>query len=249
MIDVPYFKTLKEYKGLFKSGCLVFDPAHGEDVAGKRSPDGKHREYKWSRERIENIIDLLTATLNPGFMIKSPYLDEINEPGIVKRVKSYNEITKVYDLCVMLSLHNDALRNPPAFWSGPGGFTFFTDRGETMADTIVDFMGDIFKTSLPAENFRFDYGLGKGEKVRDKDREADFMVIHGYKSGKKLIKAKYAGILIENNFMDVRADLKKLQDTGWNKELEFVYFDAVMQVFREVGLANYIDPVTIKAKQ
>ena len=24
---------------------IILDPAHGIDVAGKRSPDGKHREY------------------------------------------------------------------------------------------------------------------------------------------------------------------------------------------------------------
>jgi len=244
MKEVPYFKELKNYAGMFKSACVVFDPAHGEDVAGKRSPDGKHREYKWSRERIEGIIDLLNKL--KGFMIKSPFLDEPKEPGLVKRVKTYNEICGVYDLVIMLSLHNDALKNPPAFWSGPGGFTFFTDRGETMADTIVDYMGNVFKESLPKETFRFDYALGPNEKIKDKDREADFMVIHGYKSGNKLIKAKYAGILIENNFMDVRTDLAKLMDKDWNKALEFVYFDSIARVMREIGLTNYINPVTVK---
>jgi N-acetylmuramoyl-L-alanine amidase len=34
----------------------ILDPAHGKNVAGKRSPDGKHREYLWSRWFIESIL-------------------------------------------------------------------------------------------------------------------------------------------------------------------------------------------------
>lgn len=28
-----------------KKLTIILDPAHGIDIAGKRSPDGKHREY------------------------------------------------------------------------------------------------------------------------------------------------------------------------------------------------------------
>ena len=30
-----------------KNITIILDPAHGEDVPGKRSPDGVHREYRW----------------------------------------------------------------------------------------------------------------------------------------------------------------------------------------------------------
>ena len=33
-----------------KSLCIILDPAHGNDVKGKCSPDGTHKEYLWSRE-------------------------------------------------------------------------------------------------------------------------------------------------------------------------------------------------------
>jgi len=35
----------------------ILDPAHGANTPGKRSPDGKHREYKWSREIISMILN------------------------------------------------------------------------------------------------------------------------------------------------------------------------------------------------
>lgn len=246
MIKIPYLKTLTEYKGMFETACLVLDPAHGEDVPGKRSPDEKHREYLWSRQRIEAILSVLDKAKNKGFDIEVPFKDEINEPGLRTRVNTYNDLANDYDLVIVLSIHNDALKNPPAFWSGPGGFTFFTDRGETMADTVVNFMGDIFKQALPRERFRFDYALSKGETVKDKDREANFTVIHGYGKEPNHVPAKYVGILIENNFMDVGDDLMKLMSPDWNKELEFVYIDTIFRIFREIGMINYINHVTIK---
>jgi len=246
MIKIPYYKTLKQYAGLFESACLILDPAHGKNVPGKRSPDKKHLECLWSRDRIKGIASVLDKASNKGFDLEIPFRDEMNEPGLSKRVNVYNELTHSYDVVITISLHNDALKNPPAFWSGPGGFTFYTDRGETMADTVVDFIGDIFKSSLPRERFRFDHGLGSGEKVRDKDREANFAVIHGYGKKQNFVPAKYIGILIENNFMDVKGDLIKLMSPDWNKELEFVYIDSIFKIFREIGMTNYIDPVTFK---
>lgn len=233
-----YKKTLPEYSGLFKTGCLILDPAHGIDVAGKRSPDEKLLEYEWSRERIDGIIKLLSPNGGRNFMITSPFLTDIYEPGLLNRVKTYNKIADNYDFCLMLSLHNDAFKTPPAFWNGPGGFTFFTDQGEKISDNIVDVMGDVFQKSLPQENFRFDYALGPGEKIKDKDKEADFMVIHGYRSAGKFLPIHYAGILIENNFMDVQADLNKLLDPLWNHNLEIVYFNAIMRVFNLLGIVK-----------
>ena len=44
-----------------KKLIIILDPAHGSDVAGKRSPDGLHREYKWSREICADLKILFEA--------------------------------------------------------------------------------------------------------------------------------------------------------------------------------------------
>lgn len=38
---------------------VILDPAHGSDVKGKRSPDGTHLEYLWSREICKKLKDRL----------------------------------------------------------------------------------------------------------------------------------------------------------------------------------------------
>lgn len=252
MKHIPYLPKLSDYKGMFKTGCIIFDPAHGQDTPGKCSPDNKHKEWLWSRQHIEPVFNFFDkAKAGLGFDCIYPFQGIKTEPGLRVRVNVYNDIAKNYDFTWVLSPHNDALKNPPAFWKGKGGFTLYSDRGETMADTIINFIGDIMKSELPHETFRFDHGLSKGETVRDKDREANFTVIHGYyiegsKGRKTLVPAEYIGVLIENLFMDIVDNLIKLQSPEWNKKLQEVYIYMILKVFNEIGLTNMIDQVTVK---
>ena len=38
---------------------IILDPAHGKNVAGKRSPDESHFEYIWSRDRCKSLENKL----------------------------------------------------------------------------------------------------------------------------------------------------------------------------------------------
>jgi len=87
---------------------LILDVAHGKNVSGKRSPDGEHREYLWSRNQIKKLMHRFISISNLPFYFHAPFLDYENEPGLIKRVIEYNRITKAYDKTFMLSLHNDA---------------------------------------------------------------------------------------------------------------------------------------------
>lgn len=50
-----------------KKIVLIFDPPHGEETPGKRSPDGLHREWKWGRERLKELEVLAKAC---GFRVE-----------------------------------------------------------------------------------------------------------------------------------------------------------------------------------
>lgn len=233
-----------------KSLCIILDPAHGQDVAGKRSPDGKYQEWKGSRNLIESIKDEIKNIKSPNWTLAFPYKYENNEPGLRARVKEYNDIAKDYDLTIVISLHNDAFKNPPEWWKSKGGFTFFTSRGETEADPICTFIGEKLQLLLKKETFRFDYGLTKLEKNKDLDREANFTVITGFNIGRSNeVKANYAGILIENLFMDIKENYDKLMDPEWNKKLKDAYVITLLLLATELGFDNCIDAVTVKPKK
>lgn len=85
-----------------KNLTIILDAAHGEEVAGKRSPDGKFREYKWSRE----IIALLTPKLlAQGFEVfeSNPTTKEI---GLTQRANAANAIDKPKK--IFISIHANA---------------------------------------------------------------------------------------------------------------------------------------------
>ena len=64
-----------------KKLIIILDPAHGSDVAGKRSPDGLHIEYKWSREICADLKVIFEAL---GYEVYyTNYLD--NEIGLSER--------------------------------------------------------------------------------------------------------------------------------------------------------------------
>lgn len=232
-----------------KTVCLALDPAHGINVKGKASPDKLHREYKWSRNMISGIIEDIGQIKNNRWDIVSPLLENPLEIGISKRVDMYNELSRSYDMLIVLSLHNDAYKDPPAWWNGPGGFTFFTSRGDTDADYLCSALGEGIQKYMPKERFRFDFGLSKGEKMKDLDREANFGVIYGYKRNGKLIKANYSGILAENNFMDVQSDYRKLMDPSWNEKLQGAYVFSILCIMSNMGFENFVFPVTKKAQK
>lgn len=230
-----------------KSLGIALDPAHGLDTEGKRSPDGKHIEAVWSRERINEIIDLATSLKSKEWDLLCPFISNRNEPGLIRRVDTYNDIANDYDLLIVLSLHNDALKNPPAWWSGKGGFTLFTSRGETVADPLCTLIGESLAEGLENEHFRFDFGLSRNETEVDLDREANFTVITGYGKGDKRVSAKYAGILIENLFMDIKSNYEKLTSPEWNKNLVEVYVGTLLTVATKLGFDNYIGEIKVSS--
>lgn len=85
---------------------VLLDPAHGQDVKGKRSPDQRLLEWKWSREiigRIEKRLDQLSISHERTWIGDT-------EPGLKKRCLAANSIAKK-EKCILISVHNDALGN------------------------------------------------------------------------------------------------------------------------------------------
>lgn len=193
-----------------KNIIVILDPAHGADVAGKRSPDGKHREYKWSRERITAIRAILTSMGYEVFVTT----ESENEPGISKR-KNFASQVRPGEKKLLLSLHNDA-SGDGSKWMPVRGFSVWTTKGVTAADKCADFI---------LENFRKDFPELKVKQYAptelNKDFESNFTVLMG--SG-------YMGVLIEWLFQDNKDDVEKLSDSKTNKRFEDSLVSAIENI-------------------
>jgi len=200
-----------------KKLLIILDPAHGLDVPGKRSPDGTHREYKWSRERIAAIKSKLETL---GYEVKQTTFLE-TEPGLTARVKAANKIASEHkDLIpLFISLHNDAAGNGTS-WMQARGISVWTSKGRTRSD---DFAGIMIKELDVITKNRTKF---RNYSPAEKDFEANFNVLMG----------NYSAMLIECCFQDNHEDVECLSDATFCLSVE----NAIVQGIENIN--NSIKP-------
>lgn len=201
-----------------KKLLIILDPAHGIDVPGKRSPDGRHREYKWSRERCEQIAILLRAH---NYTVVFTNESDI-EIGLSKRKSVANEYAKQYPdlVSLLISPHNNAAGNG-AEWLKASGIEVFTSIGRTTSDIFADYMLTQLKKWFPDAKHRY-----YKDEYLERDKEANFTVLMG----------NYSAMLIEFLFQDNKEDVALLEDPIINKRFEDCVVDAVEDCNNYVSL-------------
>ena len=170
----------------------IIDFAHGSDVAGKQSPDGRHKEYLWSRKVGKMLAERLKRE---GFEVAFTNTKD-TEIGLSRRKEIANNLdaprggTKF-----LLSLHNNA--------AGMGNTTKGQTRSDLFATVIFEQLQEDFPTT-DGYKHRTDPSDG------DPDKEANFTVLMGN---------NYWGVLLEWLFQDNPDDVALLEDDSVNREL------------------------------
>lgn len=179
-----------------KKLTIILDAAHGEETPGKRSPDGKFREYKWSRERISELITILK---DKGFEVFQSNPSD-REIGLSKRADNANKIQR--NNKVFLSLHVNAAGNG-VDWASATGYSVYTTKGKTNSDNVAEVILQNFKSDFPELKGRFDKSDG------DLDQEENFTVIQ---------KTNCPSVLVEWLFQDNKKDVELLNDSNYNSK-------------------------------
>lgn len=190
---------------------IILDPAHGKDVKGKRSPDGVHREYKWSRERVNSLRKTLSEK---GYDVYVTTESE-NEPGLSKRRNFASSIRKG-EKKLLISLHNNASGNGSE-WMRAHGVSIYTTKGITEADVCAYYIFDQFQRDFGGVVSMRKYS----NEELGSDFEENFTVLMG--SG-------YMGVLIEWLFQDNKEDVAKLLSEPMNKRFEESLVKAIEEI-------------------
>ena len=193
-----------------KNVIIILDPAHGADVAGKCSPDGKHREYAWSRARVKALKAML---VNLGYEVYTTTESE-NEPGLSKR-KNFATQVRHGERKLLISLHNNAA-GAAGKWMNATGVEVYTTPGVTDADVCADMILSQLKKDFPDYKMRYNR-----DKYLERDKEARFTVLMG---------ADYMGVLIEWLFQDSKTDVEKLLDADVNRKFESSIVEAIERI-------------------
>ena len=186
----------------------ILDPAHGANTPGKRSPDGKHREYKWSREIISMILN---DPRQKQYDIISPYLTVVDEPGLTNRKNTYNNIPSTKPK-VVISIHNNAAGMGDK-WLNARGFSIYTSIGQTKSDLFAEIFIDTFIQKFKNIKTRVE------TKDGDKDYEANFTVLMG----------NYYAMLMEVLFQDNIDDVIILNSPAFKNQFVTYFFEGLQK--------------------
>lgn len=167
---------------------VLIDNGHGSNTPGKRSPDGRLREYAYTREIAERLVmELRKNGIDAERIVK----EEIDVP-LTERCRRANEY-KASEV-VLVSIHCNAAGNG-SDWMSARGWEAWTSVGKTKADKLATCLYENAEHCLPGMKIRKDMTDG------DQDKENGFYILK---------HTKCPAVLTENLFQDNKEDVEFL---------------------------------------
>lgn len=119
---------------------ILLDNGHGVETPGKRSPDGKLLEYKYTREIVQDLcIELRTEGYDVEILVP-----ETKDISLSERCKRANKIAKQLGPknVLLISVHCNAAGNGSAWLNAKGWSVFIannaSDRSKALANCLYD---------------------------------------------------------------------------------------------------------------
>lgn len=190
---------------------ILIDNGHGRETPGKRSPDGKFREYAYNRLISGRIVQRLQA-LGLDAQLLVPEQEDIPLPERCRRVNALCRCLGKNNI-ILISIHVNAAGHGDR-WMDATGWCAFTTRGNTRADALATCLYEAASYHLPDKRLRTDYTDG------DPDIESDFYILR---------HTACPAVLTENFFMDALPDYHFLLTEEGQQSLVDLHVDGIIQ--------------------
>lgn len=199
--------------GEIKDFYPLIDNGHGVETLGKRSPDGRFREYSWTRE----VADLIVKGLKEhGFVNAKRIVTEEKDISLKERCKRVNDICNQVGtsrVCVV-SVHNNAAGNDGKWhtasgwsdWVGPNASSNSKKLGALLYDEAAA-RGLKGNRSVPKEK----YWVGNFAIVRD---------------------TKCPAVLTENLFQDNKEEVDYMLSQAGKQALADAHVEGIYQYYK-----------------
>ena len=176
---------------------ILIDNGHGQETAGKRSPDGRLLEWSYNREIARRVV----ASLSSLGLDAELLVPEDEDISLYERCRRVNRLCLQLgkrNVC-LVSIHVNAAGHGDK-WYNAEGWCCYTTPGQTAGDVLANYLCQAALQNLPGHRMRFDYTDG------DADQEAAFYILR---------HTACASCITENGFMDcVRSCEFLLSDEG-----------------------------------
>lgn len=195
---------------------IILDAGHGINTPGKRSPDGRFREYKFNRIIVNAVAEQLRLR---GYNVEILTPEETDVP-LQERVDRANrmscQIGQPIQSVIIVSIHANAAGNGSQ-WMKARGWCAYTCKGHTLSDELANCLYKAARKYLPGQRIRTDYTDG------DPDFEAQFF----------LLRNTYAAaVLTENLFYDNPDDLAFLESIEGQKAIVALHVEGITEFLR-----------------
>ena len=194
---------------------ILIDNGHGHDTPGKRSPDGKFREYAYNREIAKRIVaDLIDRGYDAELIVP-----EDNDISLEERVRRVNKICLASDpSCVILvSVHVNAAGDGSK-WTNATGWSAYTCKGQTASDKLAECLYEAATKNFPDRRIRTDYS------DTDPDWEENFYILR---------HSLCPAVLTENFFMDSHSDLEYLQSRVGKQSVVDIHVEGIVEYLED----------------
>ena len=199
---------------------IILDAGHGINTPGKRSPDGRFREYKFNRIIVNAVAEHLRLR---GYDVEILTPEETDVP-LQERVERANrmscKIGQPIQSVIIVSIHANAAGNGSQ-WMKARGWCAYTCKGHTLSDELANCLYKAARKHLPGQRIRTDYTDG------DPDFEAQFY----------LLRNTYAAaVLTENLFYDNPDDLAFLESIEGQKAIVALHVEGIVDFLEHVKI-------------
>lgn len=200
-----------------KKLLVLIAQAHAQSTPGKRSPDGKFREYAYSREITKLIVEKLHQRGIRSLVINPEIEEDIKLSVQAARVNKYVEQYKYqYDEIVLISPHVNA--GPKNEWSKANGWTVFVyNKASQKSRKLARIMADMAYNK---------YGL-KGDRwiPESKYFEANYAILR---------ETNCPAILSENMFQTNKEDVEWLQSKEGKETISDLHVFSILEYMETI---------------
>ena len=189
---------------------ILIDNGHGHNTPGKRSPDGKFREYAYNREIAKRIVaDLIDRGYDAELLVP-----EDNDISLEERVRRVNALCSAHGKSnvILVSVHVNAAGNG-SNWTNATGWSVYTCKGQTTSDKLAECLCEAAIKNFPGKRIRTDYSDG------DSDWEENFYILR---------HTLCPAVLTENFFMD-GLDLEFLQSKAGKQAIVDTHVEGIVE--------------------
>lgn len=197
---------------------ILIDNGHGVETPGKRSPDGRFREFAYTREIAYAVMKHLQYR---GYYAEL-LVPEIADVPLRERIRRVNKDCRKLgkENVILVSIHVNAAGKGDR-WYNVTGWSCYTSKGKTAGDQLADFLYSAAEHHLPGHRIRRDYSDG------DPDIEADFALLK---------RTPCASCLTENGYQDSEESLRYLESDEGKTAICNLHVDGITKYLRDKTL-------------